>query len=455
MMALLYIIIFIVILVAFCYFYQNYVRTYVKQNISVPQVRRKDDNYKLLSRNTNKICTQYPEVIFQPRTTKDLSLIVTNYDDLTIRSCGNCFARWSSTSKNLVDMSLFNNIVMMYPKNKDDIVTVVVESGVTYESLYSYLHKAGYTIAGSPEIYRGVVVQSMTDGYGYLTRKYGALVDNVVAYKLVLADGRDIICPDNNEYFDLFEALKGYGAGNFGIVTQVFIRAIKLPQVVTVFTFNYPFSRASEVISWFTSEKRKLMSKKITCKLFITLHFVQIKGLFLGEETDVRFKLDGLPKTKNFDVEETTYEEAFDKLKVTKLFSSIKGKSHYGRGEFPQEAVNLILTYCREIHADFTIEFQQLGYSDRFREKRHNYLLTYYITFDKISSQINWGLVQLDALYSKLLQYTSPYSSMSVMDEDIEDHLIAYYGGKKNVKKLRQIKNHYDPDNIFSYPQGL
>lgn len=454
-MALIYIIIFLAVLVVFYYFYKNYVKPYIEDNIIVPQIRRKDDNYKLLARNTNKICTQYPEVIFQPRTTKDLALLVTKYDSLTVRSCGNCFAKWSSSNKNLIDMSLFSSIVMMYPRNKDDITTVVVEPGVTYESLYNYLHKEGYTIAGSPDLYRGVVVQSMTDGYGYLTRKYGPLVDNVVAYKLVLADGRDIICPDKMEHLDLFQALKGYGPGNFGIVTQVFIKAIKLPQVVTVFMYNYTFSCAAEVISWFTSEKRKLVSKRITCKLFITSHSVQIKGLFLGKETDKHFVRIKFPKTKTYDIEETTYEEAFDKLKVSKLFSSIKGKTHYGSGELSQEAINLLLTYCRDIHADFTVEFQQLGETQRFREKNHNYLLTYYITFDKISSPINWSLIQLDALYSKMLKYTSPYSSMSFMDEDVEDYLTAYYGGKKNVKKLREIKNRYDPDNLFSYPQGL
>jgi FAD/FMN-containing dehydrogenase len=67
-------------------------------------------------------------------------------------------------------------------------------------------------------------------GVGYLVRKYGLTIDDLVAAEIVTADGR-LLHVDEGNHPDLFWALRG-GGGNFGVVTRVKLRLHELPTVV-------------------------------------------------------------------------------------------------------------------------------------------------------------------------------------------------------------------------------
>ena len=53
-------------------------------------------------------------------------------------------------------------------------------------------------------------------GIGYLARKYGLTIDNLLEADMVLADG-SFVTVNNKQHPDLFWAIRG-GGGNFGIV---------------------------------------------------------------------------------------------------------------------------------------------------------------------------------------------------------------------------------------------
>lgn len=448
-MAFLFVFLFIVVIVIIIYLFRflNITKN-VKTKLSFPVFTEDDTNYRLMAQNANRICTVYPKRILQPRNTKDVSYIVRNYDNFAIRSCGNCCEPWSTCRETLIDMSLFTNAMMIYPDAPGKETIVMVETGLTYDNVYNYLHKEGYTLPGSFETHRGVVVQALTGGYGYLSRRYGSLVDNVVGVKIVLADGSDIVCSDT-EHKDLFQALKGYGAGNFGVITQIFLRPIPFPRRATVFVYTY--QNAGPVIEWFTSKNRRDLSNGISLKLFITKNEIRLHGLFLGGRRKLR--LGGLPEPKERHSEELTYLEAFDKLKTKKIFESIKGKSHFGKKKLTPEAIAILTAYLRDIDANFIVEFQMLG--GKIKDRNELYLLSYFITFDKRTPMINWALIQIDALYNKIYKYLTPFSSMTVMDRDVEDYLTAYYGDKLNRNRLLMTKWKYDPGNKFRYEQSI
>jgi FAD/FMN-containing dehydrogenase len=67
-------------------------------------------------------------------------------------------------------------------------------------------------------------------GVGYLVRKHGLTIDNLLAAELVTADGR-VLHVDAETHPDLLWAIRG-GGGNFGVATRLRFRLHELPSIV-------------------------------------------------------------------------------------------------------------------------------------------------------------------------------------------------------------------------------
>src|ERR1700732_4429782 len=84
----------------------------------------------------------------------------------------------------------------------------------------------------------GIAGLTLSGGHGYLSRKYGLTVDNLLAADVVLADG-SFVTANKDKNPDLFWALRG-GGGNFGVVTSFLFR---LHPVSTVFAGPVAFDQ--------------------------------------------------------------------------------------------------------------------------------------------------------------------------------------------------------------------
>jgi hypothetical protein len=97
----------------------------------------------------------------------------------------------------------------------------------------------------------GVAGLTLGGGIGYLSRRFGLTVDNLLSADVVLADGTFVIASED-ENPDLFWALRG-GGGNFGIVTSFTFRTHDIGEHGTVIggPVLYDLADAPEVMRWY------------------------------------------------------------------------------------------------------------------------------------------------------------------------------------------------------------
>jgi FAD/FMN-containing dehydrogenase len=90
---------------------------------------------------------------------------------------------------------------------------------------------------------------TLSGGVGYLVRKHGLTIDDLLGAEVVTADGR-LLQADAENHPDLFWALRG-GGGNFGVATRFQYRLHELPSVVGGMLF---IPATPEVIAGFMAE---------------------------------------------------------------------------------------------------------------------------------------------------------------------------------------------------------
>jgi hypothetical protein len=94
----------------------------------------------------------------------------------------------------------------------------------------------------------GVGGLTLGGGHGYLTRRHGLSIDNLLAADLVLSDG-SFVQASQSKNEDLFWAIRG-GGGNFGVATSFTFRLHPVHTVIAGVTV-WNMDQAGDVMRWY------------------------------------------------------------------------------------------------------------------------------------------------------------------------------------------------------------
>jgi FAD/FMN-containing dehydrogenase len=186
-----------------------------------------------------------PDAVVHVESTADVAAAVrwANRFDvrLVARSGGHSYAGYSSTADGVVlDLARLDGIRVSAGRATVGPAARLIE-------VQRALTRRGLSVpAGScPTV--GIGGLALGGGYGLAARRFGLTSDNLVAARVVTADGRvRHVDADANE--DLFWACRGGGGGNFGIVTSLTLQTHRAPGAAYFFV-SWPWSQAGEAIA--------------------------------------------------------------------------------------------------------------------------------------------------------------------------------------------------------------
>jgi FAD/FMN-containing dehydrogenase len=127
--------------------------------------------------------------------------------------------------------------------------TARAEAGVLWGELDRETQLHGLATVGGIVTHTGIAGLTLGGGIGWLMRKHGAAVDNLLSADVVTAQG-EIVTASEQENPDLFWAIRG-GGGNFGIVTSFEYRLHPVGPIVLAGPVFHLIEDAPEVLRFY------------------------------------------------------------------------------------------------------------------------------------------------------------------------------------------------------------
>lgn len=440
--------------------------------LSARVVTREDFEYEISRRAWNRAIEKYPLMIVYCKTDEEVreAILYAKAQNLPIRirSGAHHYEGYSTGNDVMViDVSEMKGITLDEVNNQ-----VTIEGGVRNRELYEMLGKKGYPFPGGGCPTVGVVGLVLGGGWGYSNRLLGLSCDSLVSLEMINDKGERIHASERVNS-DLFWACKGAGGGNFGVVVRMTFKLPEKRPMATLIQLEYKNmttrARVRLIKKWQTlfetleshtnmkmslyhsAEKGKGIAITGICYGDEETAFETIKSLIIpSKELSLQlrylpiFEVNLLIQDSHPDYEKykstgrfiyDTYQEETikDLLEIVDYkpeASAYTAITFYGLGGAIKEApVQSSAMYYRD--AKFIMGFQSVWEEDHAAPINKAWLVDQFTKIEKLTrgSFINFPLAEL------------------------KEYETAYYGD--HAAALKNIKEKYDPHNVFHFPQGL
>lgn len=312
----------------------------------------------------------------------------------------------------------------------------------------------------------GIAGLTLGGGIGWLGGKFGLVSDNVLSFDVVTADGQ-LRTASADENADLFWALRG-GGGNFGVVTSFEYRVHPVGMLLAGPVFH-PLDRAGAVLRFYRDFASHIPDELVTGFGFLTLPdgnravgiIVVYNGpLDEGERVIRPVREYGPPLVDQIGpMPYTTVQTMFDPL-------APPGRQYYVKAPFLREiqdgAIEVLVDRFAEVPSPYTLIILQQksgamarGRADQtaFGHREDQFAAVLFSGWDdpaEAEANIAWT--------RRLAQDLEPFGAGGEYINDLgpqetPDHLRVSFGA--NYGRLVQLKNKWDPTNLFRHTQNI
>ncbi|HSR42922.1 MAG TPA: FAD-binding protein, partial [Longimicrobiales bacterium] len=206
-----------------------------------------DDGYDQARRILNPSFDKRPALIARVTGTADIRAAVDFAREhgglLTAVKCGGHSASGKSTCDGglMIDLSPFQAVRVDPAARRAHVAGGTLLGLLDHESMSYGLVTTMGTVS-----HTGVGGLTTGGGFGRVGRHFGLAIDNLVSVDVVTADG-ELVHADENRNPDLFWGVRG-GGGNFGVVTSFEFRLHPMNRQVLAGRIMFPLSRARDVL---------------------------------------------------------------------------------------------------------------------------------------------------------------------------------------------------------------
>jgi FAD/FMN-containing dehydrogenase len=435
-------------------------RTSVRGNVLLPGEAGYDDARAVW----NGMHDKHPALIVQPSGVADVITAVNFAREhdllLAIKGGGHNVA-----GNALCDDGLLLDLSSMRSVQVDPAAqTAYVEGGALWGDFDHETAAFNLTTTGGVVSTTGVAGLTLGGGIGWLNPKFGASCDNVLAYDVVLADGR-FVRASADEHTDLFWALKG-GGGNFGVVTGFLFKLHPFNHQVLAGGRFFQMDQTRDLLGFYRdfiqSTSRDVV---VYCAMWINpateSNACAIAFCHSGESDAAEQEMAPVRGYGDADLDiigpysYTDWQQAFDPLLP-------HGRGYYWKALLFTELTDEILDIAARhgpakpnaisysVFEQFGGAYGDVGITDtafRHRDIRHQIVIGG--AWDDPAEQdacIRWVREYHDALAPHAA--TARNLNFTVVEDDEKsDRVAASYG--ENYDRLARVKGMYDPGNLF------
>jgi FAD/FMN-containing dehydrogenase len=352
--------------------------------------------------------------------------------------------------------------------------TVQVESGCTWGDVDHATHVFGLAVPCGIISTTGVAGLTLGGGHGYLTRKFGLTIDNLLEADVVLADG-SFVTASAGENEDLYWALRG-GGGNFGVVASFTFKAYP---VSTVYAgpMLWPLDKAVQVMEWYREFLPKAPEEMFGFLAFLNvppappfpehLHGKTMCGVVWCYSGPINEAEKAFKPIRQIGPPAVDFVGPMPYPMLQTLFDPLlpTGLQWYWKGDFvnelSDEAIKLHLKYGSELPSLLSTMHlypidgapQRVKRNDTafsFREARWSMVIAGIDPDPTNKDRITkWAKTYWEALHP----YSAGGAYVNFMMEEGQNRVEATY--RDNYKRLSQIKRKYDPMNLFRVNQNI